>query len=163
MNEGLYNKHVKYILLVLSVLFSLVIYGQKTTEKYLESTYLSSEIKNPKKANYKAVITDFPNGDKRTDIIKIKNNDTISSESFNGEEPVGKWKVLEGSKVLYLDYNFVLDFDTTVCSSSCFEKWESNADSLTLNLYKQFWNQIMRNITEQFYVHAFLQELRTYF
>lgn len=91
--------------------------AQQTQTSYYANSSLTV-LANPRKATYQKTVS-FGNADEKTILVThLKTGDTVSRESYKGNEPIGKWTVaVPVGKSIAIDYNFKLVYNSAVCKT----------------------------------------------
>lgn len=104
---------MKTIFIIFFLCSATICIAQSTETKYYWNRSMDQEVEK-EKAKYEEIITEN-NGVKTTTIKDLKKDEVTSSESWNGDEPVGTWVILTGKGPEPLDYNFELNYTETGC------------------------------------------------
>lgn len=105
------------ILIFVFYLLVSVSFAQSVETTYYENSYLGKKT-SERKALYAKTVTKGSEGETTIEIVRLKNKETISRESYRDKEPIGKWLYtnLYGSSEA-LDYDFKLDYSDNLCQA----------------------------------------------
>jgi TonB family protein len=89
--------------------------AQQIQTKYFSDKSLTLTV-SERKAVYKKTTSIAPSGAITIEVLKIRNNQLISSEAYDGKEPIGKWIFTNAiGKQQELDYDFQLVYTKGLC------------------------------------------------
>jgi len=91
--------------------------AQSVQTKYFKDRALEKEVEIGKAKFSKTIIIET-NGTKTKEIKRLKDNEVIWREAYNGEEPFGIWKYESNGKIVSLDYEFELKYSQQDCDTN---------------------------------------------
>ena len=109
------RKTLLFIVIALGVPF--VLSAQDSKTRYFSSVYLDKEVSKVK-GKFSETVTKNEDGSVTTEILNLKKNELVRSETFKGDEPYGVWKFEKGSGREDLDYSFPLKYADGCCNES---------------------------------------------
>jgi len=122
-------KNLRFLLLSVSLFWLGAMNAQTSSVKFYEDEWLTKET-SEKKAKYSATVLTNADGSSTTEVRDLRNKVLLRSESYKGEEPVGKWLYDDGKRSL--DYGFFLDRSGKKCQDTVpgIKNSNQNHDSL---------------------------------
>ncbi len=107
----------KSTLTIIFIILSIVCKSQSIQTKYYNNEWLEKEVKI-EKAKFTQTITENSDGTITKEVVNLKDNQKMRSETFKGEEPYGIWFYNTKYDHSKLDYNFPLLYSNEQCLDS---------------------------------------------
>src|SRR4051812_25594218 len=107
----------RLIMAFLMALIAATALCQTRQVRYFNNSYLQKET-SEKNGKFSQTISQNPDGSVTTEVKDIKNDEVISTETYKGDEPVGKWKYKRRNIPEELDYSFDLIYSDKSCTDT---------------------------------------------
>jgi len=102
---------------ILIIHFAIAFAQPNVQVKYFSNESFSKEV-SEEKGKFSQTITTHSDGSVTTELKDLKNAKLLRSETWNGKEPTGVWKIQTGDGIEEMDYDFTLVYSQNGCLDS---------------------------------------------